>query len=96
LTGAASLDLAIKVENNLNINASEGVVRLILSYTRTQIEPPLKRGQRVCRRQTSCMYPRTLTGKRSAGWSQCWASLFHRNNYQTYQHEHRFKKWRKM
>jgi len=55
LTGAASLDLAIKVENNLNINASEGVVRLILSYTRTQIEPPLKRGQRVCRRQTSCL-----------------------------------------
>tara|TARA_Y100000296_G_scaffold83328_1_gene113984 strand:- start:726 stop:959 length:234 start_codon:yes stop_codon:yes gene_type:complete len=42
LTGAASLDLAIKVENNLNINASEGVVRLILNYTRTQMEPSLE------------------------------------------------------
>ncbi len=53
--GAASLDLAIKVENNLNINAIEGVVRLILSYTRTQMEPSLEGGQRVCRRQTSCL-----------------------------------------
>ena len=42
MTGAGSLDLAIKVENNLNINASEGVVRLILSYTRTQMEPSLE------------------------------------------------------